>query len=961
MASSLAMGGTLRHLRDLFSDGTAVGLGDGQLLARYAHSKDEAAFEALVARHGPMVLATCRAVLHQEHDVEDAFQATFLVLARKARSVRAGDALGGWLHRVAYRISVQASGEARRRREAEISAMTTPSLTPSAPEPDVAPIVHEEVDRLPEKHRLPVVLCDLDGLTYEQAAGQLRWSVPTLRCRLAKARRQLHGRLARRGLTAGAVGAVLAAQAAGAKAAVPAALARSAVAAAGGATSATVAALSAAMIRSMAMTKLKTVSTGFLAAIAMASAGVVAIGSWRPDPPGAAVLPQPGAAMKRPATTQDTPAPTSGERIEVRGRVVDPQGRPVAGAAVRTYHPGRDDRPVPETTSGPDGRFLLRVRPRGIDSLLRRPGTMYPWVVASAPGFGPGWVSAVRQPGAPDETTVRLVEEGPPIEGRIVDLEGRPIAGARIEAGSLWFAREGSMSAWLDRARDGAIAGPWQGLIQLQLPASIVATTGPDGRFRLTGIGRDRLAQIVISGPSIATAQLHVANRDGAAIRTPSPGGMMNRPPGTTYYPRRFEYAAEPTRPIEGTIRDKDTGRPIAGLRLRGMVYDRGSSVWAPGIEAKTDAQGHYRLTGLTRGPSYRLFIEPGQGHPYTRATFVTPAGSPALEPIAFDIALKRGVRVRGRVTDKATGQPVSGYVRSYVFADNPHVNEFPGYRESQETSVRIGEDGRYEVVTLPGRGLIACVSDQERFRLGVGAATIKGYDPELAGLGGFHTLQGNCLRVEYHVLAEIDPAPGAETATLDLPLDPGRSLILHAVDPEGRPLGGTMASGLTEGTPWFAYEQDSPAIEVHALDPSKPRRVTLRHDGRKLVGSVYLKGDEVGPMTVRLQPSGTLTGRIVDEEGRPRGGLALNNLGGVFPEPPPDRAMLPGGDFNPGILVGRDGRFRIEGLIPGLKYAATASRGFVDLGEVFRDVIVAPGEVKDLGDLKAAPLRRDD
>ena len=103
------LGGTLRYLRDLFHDGTAVGLGDGQLLARYTQSRDEAAFEALVARHGPMVLATCRAVLKSEHDVEDAFQATFLVLARKARSVRAGDALGGWLHRVAYRAAVQAS------------------------------------------------------------------------------------------------------------------------------------------------------------------------------------------------------------------------------------------------------------------------------------------------------------------------------------------------------------------------------------------------------------------------------------------------------------------------------------------------------------------------------------------------------------------------------------------------------------------------------------------------------------------------------------------------------------------------------------------------------------------------------------------------------------------------------------------------------------------------------------
>ena len=169
--TSTALGGTLRHLRDLFHDGTAIGLGDGTLLARYADSRDEAAFEALVARHGPMVLATCRAVLRHEHDVEDAFQATFLVLAKKARSVRAGDTLGGWLHRVAYRVSVEASAESRRRRRREAEAtMRTLDVTHAGPDPDIATIVHEELDRLPDRHRLPVVLCDLEGLTYEQAA-----------------------------------------------------------------------------------------------------------------------------------------------------------------------------------------------------------------------------------------------------------------------------------------------------------------------------------------------------------------------------------------------------------------------------------------------------------------------------------------------------------------------------------------------------------------------------------------------------------------------------------------------------------------------------------------------------------------------------------------------------------------------------------------------------------------------
>ena len=144
MASGLASGTTLRHLHDLFSGGTAVGLTDGQLLARYTASNDGPAFAALVARHGPMVAATCRAVLRHEHDVEDAFQATFLVLARKAGSVRAGDALGGWLHRVAYRVAVQANIEVkrRRRRESDVPPMEIPAAARPVLDLDLCSIVH---------------------------------------------------------------------------------------------------------------------------------------------------------------------------------------------------------------------------------------------------------------------------------------------------------------------------------------------------------------------------------------------------------------------------------------------------------------------------------------------------------------------------------------------------------------------------------------------------------------------------------------------------------------------------------------------------------------------------------------------------------------------------------------------------------------------------------------------------
>ena len=131
---------------------------------------------------------------------------------------------------------------------------------------------------------------------------------------------------------------------------------------------------------------------------------------------------------------------------------------------------------------------------------------------------------------------------------------------------------------------------------------------------------------------------------------------------------------------------------------------------------------------------------------------------------------------------------------------------------------------------------------------------------------------------------------------------------------------------------------------------------MTITHEGRKLAASLDVKGDVAGPLTVRLQPWGVVTGRVVNEDGQPRRGLALHDAVGTYPEPPAGQGLLPGANDIPGPQVGRDGRFRVEGFVPGLKYGASAVFGNLYVGEVFRDVTVAPGEVKDLGDLKVVP-----
>jgi polysaccharide biosynthesis/export protein len=198
-------GDTIRQINRLFLDGTTAALTDGQLLERFTTRRAEAAeaaFEALISRHGPMVLRVVRGVLRDPHDVEDAFQATFLVLVRKARSIGERDLLGPWLYGVAHRVALKARTVAAKRNKREGGAFDDPPADLNeGPWLDLRPVLHEELNRLPEKYRKPVILCHLQGLTHSEAAQELAWPVGTVSVRLARARKLLKERLTRRGLT----------------------------------------------------------------------------------------------------------------------------------------------------------------------------------------------------------------------------------------------------------------------------------------------------------------------------------------------------------------------------------------------------------------------------------------------------------------------------------------------------------------------------------------------------------------------------------------------------------------------------------------------------------------------------------------------------------------------------------------------------------------------------------------
>jgi RNA polymerase sigma factor (sigma-70 family) len=176
-------------------------MSEKQLLERFIYESDQDAFKALIERHGAMVLGVCRGVLRDSHDVEDAFQTTFLTLAKSANTIKNRDYIGPWLHRVALRVAknVRAKALASRCRERDKALFGAESASENCNR-DLLPLLHEEMGRLPERYRLPLVLCYFEGKSTEEAAMQLQCPVGTVKGRLSRARERLRDRFSRRGL-----------------------------------------------------------------------------------------------------------------------------------------------------------------------------------------------------------------------------------------------------------------------------------------------------------------------------------------------------------------------------------------------------------------------------------------------------------------------------------------------------------------------------------------------------------------------------------------------------------------------------------------------------------------------------------------------------------------------------------------------------------------------------------------
>jgi RNA polymerase sigma factor (sigma-70 family) len=912
------------------------------LLARYLARKDEGAFAVLVHRHGPLVFNVCRRVLGDIHDAEDAFQATFLVLARKAATVHPRQALSAWLHGVARRVALKArSARFRRRREGRPLLATPPDPRPG-PLAELAVsellgIVDEELKRLPEVYRLPVILCCLEGRSLEEAARQLGWTSGSVRARLERGRARLHDRLLRRGLTLSASLVAAEASRGAASADVVAKLLTPTIsgavafasgqAATANGISAEAAALAGQLLKGMTLAKLKNALVLLLAMCLTAMGFLIHRVAYSPSTMAPQVQSSPfpfkgPMAQGAPATlakNQPMRLDEANASIEVSGSVFDPSGRPFSGARLYVGYSGRSDMryrrlekiayPL-RAISKANGRFHFAFSHSELDA--RWLDDSRATVIAIADGYGPDWaeIPAVARPPDPvkaevAELNLKLVEDLP-VNGCILDQSRKPVATAKV------LVREVS---------DARHPRCWRG----PFPEQLTATTDAQGRFRLTGLGRDRIVSLSLDGPAIQHTSLTAAIRPSTEI--PNSWGD---------HAATFEYKALPSQSIRGIVRDKGTGRPVAGVRMCALQHHPPTF---------TDEHGRFEILGCPKLPDgYAVMAQPETGQPYFAAKASVP-DRPGFDPLTVDVELQGGIPLAGRVIDQATGKPLrAGMVEYYPLCPNPHAAKLTHCSALAASSALIGPDGSYGLVVLPGPGVV-CVAASPRNSFAVAVVD----DKEVADF--FHdevNHDGNqCLQIDlgkgarsnlnvtkYNALSLINPDKRAESLALDLTLQPGRTLQGTVIGPDGMPLTGVEVVGLTAVSDEELLEGES--FTVRGLNSRCGRELLFRHRGKRFGTLLTIRGDEREPLTVRLEPCGDVLGRLVDKKGKAVPGVFLSfSRRGHSPEVTAE--------------TDRDGGFHLA-LVPGQPYSLQyCSRPLQrDVGQVE----VESGRSADLGDL---------
>jgi hypothetical protein len=544
-----------------------------------------------------------------------------------------------------------------------------------------------------------------------------------------------------------------------------------------------------------------------------------------------------------------------------------------------------------------------------------------------------------------------------PITGRIVNLEGQPVAGVSVKVEEFRVPKEDNLTNWLVAVEKGS--PPWVAASLIDWnrkspeKAGREAKTDNNGRFWLEGFGGERILELSLQREGIAYKRIEVATRKMNPI--PARGFRNQYGPGAgTIYGADFVYAAAPSRPIEGVVKDAKTGQLLAGVEVRSSRFAGSDFIGTMSLRTTTGSQGRFRMDGLPKGTGNQLLVVTNDDQPYFLHEVKLP-DPPGGGVVSIEVTLHRGIWIEGKLTDQATEKPIPAACLTYLpFLENKFAQAIPEFGEDRNTHgsefqdrYLSKSDGSFRLVGLPGRAIVGAFLVNDRYMTGAGSETIRG----MTKAGHFETY-GHPIPAGKHwptVMREIDAPAAADVIHVDLQAVVGDSVRLKVVDADGKPVRGVKTLGMTGRG---SYEREALADaegKVTNLMPAEERSVMLRHEGRKLGKVVRVrKGDDKhGPVAVTLEPLGTMTGRVADADGTSFAGATVR----------PD--LLPSGDFSPhlpDVATDEAGRFHVPDVPTGCDYAlAVDSMGAIKKRRFafLEKVTVKPGATTDVGEVR--------
>jgi RNA polymerase sigma factor (sigma-70 family) len=915
----------LRDLRNLVKMPGEEQIADEELVRRYVDEREEAAFAALVRRYGPMALRVCYRVLHRSHDAEDAFQSTFLVLAREAASLRRYAAVGAWIHGVAYHTALRVRERLARQRQREERHM--PAKNNDAPEDgilreDVHAALYEELHRLPEKLRVPLVLCNLMGRTQDEVARELGLHRTAVVKRLSRAYSLLRRRLLSRGIALALIILTSLLHKEGKAGTLPAQLllrtVRGALTTASPSAPALAAAVTASGTSGYLIRLLKT-KHALVALVLLLSGGSYWVGRAWPTPKpegadrGAALLPAP-----RPQRGSRA-VPSLGEFITLSGTVVAADGTPVPHAQVAVYglhsiRPGKRnvrDEVLVRGHADETGRFQIQVpRPDSLWSL--RTGFVHLWAAAS--GHAP---AALRLPWRPDSPPL-VARLGRPetIRGRLIGPDGQPAAQVRILVSQIGEIQREPIQGWSDGLRPSAYWPP-------------PVTTDAQGRFALPDLDLD------------LGLGLYVCD-DRYALRRLVLGPARWRGQERTLH-------LAPARVLEGrVVAAKGAALPAACLRV--LVYNAAKRPLGSALEARTDTAGAFRIH-LPVGDSYRVEAVAPDGAPYAGIAHELRWPHEAVHR-RLELNLPRGILLHGLVRDADSTTPIpDAHVQFRPLDDNAVPTEI---LTGLNNPTRSGGDGSFRIVVPRTKGLLLVHEPS-------GAYVMEEWTGKLPSVYG----QTHANRV-----LVVDAASGPDMRTVSVELRRGVRIEGRIVLPDGQ---------LADKGAWICRDRTCP--EEPGEGQPQPYwngrfvipgcvagRVypVLFLDARRRVGAAVelLASADGKPVEVRLQRCAAADVRFVDACGRPVAGYQPflyvmvpssradeeSEEWGVRSEEMHELDEFDPDHYRDGPRTDTDGRVTLPALIPGVRYRMSHYR---DASGAWGEFEVEPGQKLSLPDVR--------